>query len=294
MPNLGTSVNPSLSDDNLTTNVSTPVAATDNVQDTSTPNKQSQPSDLSGDADWKKRYDDSSKEARRIKAEKDKLEADLKASNEREINFALKSKDRFVEYLDYANVSDQEKEKYIQWYDTQYKSDNSGKDIKESVEAKTPVTSPYRESVLSRLEEDEKARYNERLSASRNFYEAPENSSLDDATKKQINNLAYFLDNKYGFEPIKALEEAKKRIISPDMLRDEGYLQGLSDNRYIASRSNHGINGRGTSGSGQEDRLPSQDEKFLKTYFQMKGWEDNSKEAQQYKKYYVARLASRN
>lgn len=257
------------------------------------------------DKDWKseseknaQRYSDSSREALRLKEEKESIAQEAEEARRDLMTFVTKDRSRFEEFIDSKVRSPKEKEHYMNIYDTQIAptkgSDSSNKalaGVTDRLEDKTAPAvpqreDPFRESWMSRMDEQEKSKWTEQYNASKDFFNREENKNLPPQVQESIKTTAAMLDEVYSYTPKEALEAARKRILSPDDIQDEGYVQAVKDS-YRGGIS-RGVVGA-TSVSKDRVRLPAADEAFVQLEIQRRGL--SGEKAEQYRESYAARIS---
>lgn len=258
--------------------------------------------------DWKseyektaQRYSDSSREATKLREEKDSVAREAESARQELVGFVTKDRSRFEEYVDSKSLSPKEKEYYMNIYDTQIAptkgssvSNNAIAGVTDKLEkpnspSVTPreVEDPFRESWMNRMDEQEKSKWNDQRNASIEFFAREENKQLPAPVLESIRATAAMLDEVYNYTPKEALEMARKRILNPDDIRDEGYAQAVRDS-YTTRGISAGVIG-GTSTAKNSIKLPSKDEAFVQLEIQRRGLKGD--DAEKYRAAYAARVS---
>lgn len=249
--------------------------------------------------DWKKRYSDSSKEAARLKEEAERYKTLAEEQQQRLLLQITKDRDTYEEFIDEQGLSPQEKEYYMNIYDTQIAPSKlvSKKAVTEQT-GSTPSPSaspipepadPVRQAWMNRLDSQEREKWERQASATRDFFSREENKKLPYMVQESIRATAAMLDQEFGYEPEKALEVARKRILEPEALVDEGYNEGVRD--AMVGGISRGISG-GSARSEETIKLPPRDEAFVQLEAQRKGLKGDAIE--ELRRKYAERLAQKN
>lgn len=255
--------------------------------------------------DWKseyekvsQRYSDSSREAQRVREEKETIAREAEEARQDLMRFVTKDRSRFEEYVDSKGLSPKEREYYMNIYDTKI-APNSGstnsvkamEGVTDALEGTTGAqttqpSDPFRESWMSKMDSIEREKWQQQFNASRDFFAKEENKILPSAVQESIKTTAAMLDEVYGYSPSEALEAARKRILNPDDIRDEGYAQGVKDS-YQSGVSRGFVGGK--SVSKDTVKLPARDEAFVQLEIQRRGL--TGEKAEQYRAAYAQRLS---
>jgi hypothetical protein len=248
--------------------------------------------------DWKKRYSDSSREASKFKETAEQNQKEL-------LTFVTRNRDTFEQYVDSKGLPPMEKERYMNIYDTQIapsanastseaakgvtgELESGSSPSKEQAAPNKPVD-PVRQSWMNRMDMQEREKIEEQSKATMEFFEREENKALPYNIQEAIRSTAAMLDQEFGYKPADALSVARKRLLEPEALRDEGYNQGVKDSMV------GGVN-RGFTGSNAKEKeqikLPAKDEAYVSFEIQRKGLKGD--EAEKYRKAYAERLAMKN
>lgn len=260
-----------------------------------------EPKNQEDQKDWKaeydtvkERYSGSSRENDKLKTENTKLE-EAKDSSEKELlSIVTESRETFEKYVNSKGFSPEDKEHYMNVYDSQIapsKLINTPVATETTTDNPTPPIelpkrNPYRENWMNRLDILEQEKFEEQSRASKDFFEDPINKELPFSVRESIKSTAAMLDQEYNYTPADALAAAKKRILDPEAIRNEGYAAGVQD-------SMTGGISRGTLGGGakatEQTRLPKKDEAFIQQEVNRKGL--NAEAAEKLRKEYAKRLA---
>lgn len=247
--------------------------------------------------DWKKRYSDSSREAARIKEEAETYRQQAEEAQAKLLNQITKTRDTYEEFINEQELSPQEKEYYMNIYDTKIAPSKLTKGAVTEQTAGTPTPSrdfipqqadPIRESWMNRLDSQERERWEAQVSATRDFFGREENKKLPAAVQESIRATAAMLDQEFGYKPTEALEVARKRILDPEAIRDEGYTEGVRDS--LTGGITRGFSG-GSAKSEETIKLPAREEAFIQAEAQRKGLKSN--EVNELRRKYAERLAQK-
>lgn len=249
--------------------------------------------------DWKKRYSDSSAEATRLREEADKYKSMVESNQAELLNQITKSRDTYEDYINEKGLSPQEKEYYMNIYDTQIAPARLiSKKATTEEPGSTPSPSgtmipqqhadPIRESWMNRLDSQEREKWEAQVSATRDFFGREENKKLPGTVQESIRATAAMLDQEFGYKPSEALEVARKRILEPESLRDEGYTEGVRDS--LTGGITRGFGGGGAK-SEETVKLPAKDEAFVQLEAQRKGLKGD--QVNELRRKYAERLAQK-
>lgn len=261
-----------------------------------------QPQDLgSGDEDLsveelKKKYSESSKEARLLKEEKEReaekaRQESLKVRQLQEdfLSVITESKETFERYLDKQGLSPADKEQYLAMYDTQIaKGQQPTAPSPQATGVATqplPPVNPLRESWMRDMDREWNTKVEARSKASQEFLADPANKDLDEMTLSVIWTQAEYYDVKHGMKPDEALKAARRAVLETESIKDEGYIEGVRDT-YVGGIS------KGVSGSsgakGSAFTLSKKDEAFVNAEIQNRGL--TGQEAESFRKDYALRV----
>ena len=245
--------------------------------------------------DWKKRYSDSSKEAARIREEAETYRRQAEEAQAKLLNQITKTREDYEEFVNEQGLSPQEKEYYMNIYDTKIApSKLTSKPATEPVSTPTPSmdipqpADPIRESWMNRLDSQEREKWEAQVSATRDFFSREENKKLPTAVQESIRATAAMLDQEFGYKPQEALEVARKRILDPEAIRDEGYTEGVRDS--MTGGITRGFGG-GSARSEETIKLPARDEAFIQSEAQRKGLKGEA--VNELRRKYAERLAQK-
>lgn len=252
------------------------------------------------EVDWKKRYSDSSKEAKRLREEAEAAKRLLEEQQAKLVQVITKDRDTYEDFINEQGLSPQEKEYYMNIYDTKIapsKLANSKGATETTANTPTPSSSevmprpqdPIRESWMNRLDAQERQKFQAQAEATREFFSREENEKLPIMVQESIKATAAMLDQEFGYEPKEALQVARKRILDPEALRNEGYAEGVKDS--LSGGVSRGVSG-GNARTEESIKLPSKDEAFVQLEIERKGLKGDA--AKQFREAYAERLAKRN
>lgn len=264
------------------------------------PNEPQENQETQEQVDWKKRYSDSSKEAQRLREEAEAAKRLLAEQQEKFLQVVTKDRETYEDFINEQGLSPQEKEYYMNIYDTRIAPsklvNKQGKATETpsgtpspSPEAMPMPTDPIRESWMNRLDAQERAKFEAQTAASREFFSREENKKLPPMVQESIKATAAMLDQEFGYEPKDALETARKRLLEPEALRNEGYAEGVRDS--FGSGVSRGISG-GMARTEESVKLPPKDEAFIQLEIERKGLKGDA--AKKLREAYAERLARRN
>jgi len=251
--------------------------------------------------DWKKRYSDSSKEAARLKEEAERYKQLAEEHQQRLLAQITKTRETYEEFINEQGLSPQEKEYYMNIYDTQIapsKLLNENNNAVTEQTGSTPAPSldqiprqedPVRQAWMNRLDSQERERWEEQANATREFFSREENKKLPPLVQESIRATAAMLDQEFGYKPAEALAVARKRLLEPESLIDEGYNEGVRDT--MVGGISRGIAG-GSARSEETIKLPPRDEAFIQAEAQRKGLKGEA--VNELRRKYAERLAQRN
>lgn len=245
--------------------------------------------------DWKKRYSDSSKEAARLKEEAETYRRQAEETQSKLLNQITKTREDYEEFVNEQGLSPQEKEYYMNIYDTKIAPSKLTSKVTEPASTPTPSTAmpqpadPIREAWMNRLDSQERDKWETQVSATRDFFSREENKKLPSTVQESIRATAAMLDQEFGYKPQEALEVARKRILDPEAIRDEGYTEGVRDS--LTGGITRGFGG-GSARSEETIKLPSRDEAFIQSEAQRKGLKGEA--VNELRRKYAERLAQKN
>jgi hypothetical protein len=249
---------------------------------------------------WEQSYKDSSREAVKLAEEKRQLESQLEESRKELLDQITKDRNTYENYVKTKTTSPEELKYYMDIYDTKLAPNKltstptatgEGQTTQQATGMVPPVqpVDPARQSWMNRLDNEERERLEAQTKATRDFFDRDENANLPKAVQDSIRATAAMLDQEYGYAPADALAAARKRLLDPEAIKNEGYAQGVKDS--MTGGFSRGIYG----GSAQPDnsiKLPEKDEAFVQMEIARKNL--SGKEAEDFRKRYAERLARRN
>lgn len=244
--------------------------------------------------DWKKRYSDSSKEAARIREEAETYRRQAEEAQSKLLNQITKTREDYEEFVNEQGLSPQEKEYYMNIYDTKIAPSKLTSKVTEPASTPTPSmdipqpADPIRESWMNRLDSQERDKWEAQVNATRDFFGREENKKLPIAVQESIRATAAMLDQEFGYKPQEALEVARKRILDPEAIRDEGYTEGVRDS--MTGGITRGFGG-GSARSEETIKLPARDEAFIQSEAQRKGLKGEA--VNELRRKYAERLAQK-
>lgn len=244
--------------------------------------------------DWKKRYSDSSKEAARIREEAETYRRQAEEAQSKLLNQITKTRETYEEFVNEQGLSPQEKEYYMNIYDTKIAPSKLTSKVTEPASTPTPSMAmpqpadPIRESWMNRLDSQEREKWEAQVSATRDFFSREENQKLPSTVQESIRVTAAMLDQEFGYKPQEALEVARKRILDPEAIRDEGYTEGVRDS--MTGGITRGFGG-GSARSEETIKLPARDEAFIQSEAQRKGLKGEA--VNELRRKYAERLAQK-
>jgi len=247
--------------------------------------------------DWKKRYSDSSKEAARIKEEAETYRRQAEDAQSKLLNRITKTREDYEEFVNEQGLSPQEKEYYMNIYDTKIAPSKLTSKVTEKPAGTPPPSDglvpqqvdPIRQSWMNRLDSQERDKWEMQVSATRDFFSREENQKLPNTVQESIRATAAMLDQEFGYKPQEALEVARKRILDPEAIRDEGYTEGVRDS--MTGGITRGFSG-GSAKSEETIKLPARDEAFIQSEVQRKGLKGEA--VNELRRKYAERLAQKN
>lgn len=247
--------------------------------------------------DWKKRYSDSSREASRLKEEAERYRQQAEEAQSKLLNQITKTREDYEEFINEQELSPKEKEYYMNIYDTKIAPSKLTSKSATEQPASTPSPSnsfipqqadPIREAWMNRLDSQEREKWEAQVSATRDFFGKEENRKLPLAVQESIRATAAMLDQEFGYKPAEALEVARKRILDPESIRDEGYTEGVRDS--MTGGITRGFGG-GSARSEETIKLPARDEAFIQSEAQRKGLKGEA--VNELRRKYAERLAQK-
>ena len=240
-----------------------------------------------GDADLsveelKKKYSESSKEARLRKEEAElaNSRAEQESQKLRELqedflSVITESRETFQKYLDNKGFSPAEKEQWLGYYDTQIaKGEQPAAPSQQpqpqfqgqqaTVPSQVPSTpmDRIRRMWMSEKDQEMARKVRERDDATQAFLADPRNKELDKVTLNAIWSQAEYFDVKKGLKPKEALEAARRVVVEAESIKDEGYVEAVRDS-YTPGVSK-GVSGGGGS-KGSAFKLSKKDQAFVET-----------------------------
>lgn len=247
--------------------------------------------------DWKKRYSDSSREASRLKEEAERYRQQAEEAQSKLLNQITKTREDYEEFINEQELSPKEKEYYMNIYDTKIAPSKLTSKSATEQPASTPSPSnsfipqqadPIREAWMNRLDSQEREKWEAQVSATRDFFGKEENRKLPLAVQESIRATAAMLDQEFGYKPAEALEVARKRILDPESIRDEGYTEGIRDS--MTGGITRGFSG-GSAKSEETIKLPARDEAFIQSEALRKGLKGDA--VNEFRRKYAERLAQK-
>ena len=248
--------------------------------------------------DWKKRYSDSSKEAARLKEEAERFKSVAEEQQAKLLTQITKTRDTYEEFINEQGLSPQEKEYYMNIYDTQIApskllnkkaaTEETGSTPTPSLDQMPKPVDPVRQAWMNRLDSQERDKWEEQTNATRDFFNKEENQKLPSMVQESIRATAAMLDQEFGYKPAEALTVARKRILEPETLRDEGYSEGVRDT--MVGGISRGVSGGGAK-SEETIKLPARDEAFIQSEAQRKGLKGDA--VNELRRKYAERLAQK-
>lgn len=236
-------------------------------------------------------YSASSKEARLQKEEKERAIERAEKLQQELLATVTRSRDTFQDYLESKGLSPEEKVYYMNIYDKEIApkrgdTTQARENLVQSIPSAPPVN-PIRESWMSKIDQEMAAKYQAQKEAVDEFFSRDENKNLDPVEQQAIRTLAEALDVKHGYSPREALEAARKRVLSADEIREQGYIDGVRDS-FVGGIS-RGVSGASGSNKGSAFTLPKKHQAFVDAEIQRKGL--TGKAAEDYKRSYALKLA---
>jgi hypothetical protein len=240
-----------------------------------------------------KKYSASSKEARLLKEEKEREAKRAEQLQQELLSTVTKDRSTFESYLDNKGLSPEQKLYYMNVYDSEIapkkgQANESGK-ATENQEQGTPSPAPQnpiREQWMSKVDQEYQAKFEAQRQAAEEFFGSPENVELAPEEKKAIIAQAEMLDTKYGYSPQEALATARKRVLSPEEIKNEGYVDGIRDS--LVGGVQRGVSGASPK-KGSAFTLPKKHQKFVDGEIKRKGL--TGKAADEYREAYALKLA---
>lgn len=245
--------------------------------------------------DLRQKYSASSKEARLLKEEKEKEAARAEQLQQELLATVTKDRGTFEEYLDNKGLTPEEKVYYMSVYDKQIApSRNKGEtgvsqQASEDLQAVSPSSeqpvNPVREAWMNQKDQEMMAKFEAQKKASEEFFNREDNQDLHPAARKAIIAQAEYNDSVLGMTPAEALDNARKVILTPEQISEEGYVEAIRDTVSAPSRS---VSGSGGKSKGSAFTLPKKHQAFVDAEIQRRGLDD--KQAEEYRKEYTLRL----
>jgi hypothetical protein len=245
-----------------------------------------------GDTNWKEKYQNSSSEARRLKEEAEEARREAEEARRELLGVATTSREVYEKWIDSKGLTPKDKEYYMNVYDTQLAP--AATEPKPDAPAPSqplvvqPPVNPVREAWMQRRDREEATRLSTQREATENFFSRDENQELPEVVKDSIRITAAMLDQEYGYSPKEALDMARKRVLDPELTRDEGYVQGVRDS--LQGGVSRGVSGA-SARSNESPRLPKADEAFVQFEIQRKGLAGDA--AEKFRTQYAQRLAQK-
>lgn len=275
----------------------TPETATESSPTPESGNEESPNETQEESVDWKKRYSDSSREAARLREEAEKNKRLADDYQQKLLSRITRSREDYEEFINEQGLSPQEKQYYMNIYDSQIAPAKSTETrAVTETEAGTPSPSipqeqpqqvdPFREAWMNRMDEEERERFETQRKATTEFFTREENVKLPPTVQESIRITAAMLDQEFGYSPNEALEVARKRILDPEAIKEEGYTEGVKDS--LTGGITRGVSG-GSAKSEETVKLPAKDEAFVQLEIQRKGLKGDA--VNEFRRKYAERLA---
>lgn len=237
----------------------------------------------------REKYSASSKEARLLKEEKEQIQRELLAT-------VTKSREIFEGYLDGKGLTPEEKIYYMNIYDSevapqQGNAQNTPQATKQQGQTlpSTQSANPIRESWMSQKDQEVMAKFEAQAQASREFFNRDENKDLTPVARNAIVAQAEYFDLEKGMSPSEALNAARRVVLSPEEIQEEGYVEAVRDSMIGVNR---GMSGSGSGMKGTAFTLPKKHQAFVEQEIRNRGLKD--KEAEEYRQAYALRLARKS
>lgn len=239
----------------------------------------------------RQKYSASSKEARLLKEEKERESARAEQLQQELLATVTKDRKTFEEYLDNKGLTPEEKVYYMGIYDTQVAPQKESTTPQATEPSVLPSThpDPLRESWMRQKDQEVLAKFEAQKKASQEFFDREDNLDLHPSAKRAIIAQAEYNDEVLGMSPSEALENARKIILTPEQISDEGYVEAIKDS---VTMPNRGLSGSGSKSKGSAFTLPRKHQAFVDAEIQKRGM--NEKEAEEYRRNYALRLARKS
>jgi hypothetical protein len=250
--------------------------------------EQSDQTDPSQEIDYKTRYSESSKEARKLYEEKKKLEEEVEAIRENTLKFVTSDRQTFQNYLDSQGFTADEKERFLSSYDEANPAQPQGQP-QGAQPPPQPQMDPYQQRALDEAAGRLRSQVESRQKATQRFLESEENSELSQETLGAIWPLAFKLETENRLDPDEALNRAREIVVDQSSVEDRSYAQGLND--ALLGSTSSGVSG-GSRGSKTRTELPPRHEKFVQDHIAREGL--TGKAAEEFRNGYAQRLAVKN
>jgi hypothetical protein len=265
------------------------------------------------DVDWKKRYSDSSREAKKLAEERKQMQKELEQARQgskQALTFAMQSRGRFEEYLDHIHASPARKQELLQQYDQNYQgNDQAGNQAGSTGSDNTQQPQPNQNQVnrtppvdpLEQMDpttraalQEQRAQYAEKVDKRRRAWDSfmqKEGNNLSPDMQQALAMSSLAIEKEEQVEPQQAIAEAKRRLLNASEIREEGYAEGMRDG--ITPGVNRGVGSKSNTKSEQSAQLPPKHERYLRWEMDRKGIEPNSDEARKMRANYAERLQGR-
>jgi len=241
------------------------------------------------------KYRNSSKESRKWKEEAEKKEALIEQAQKTLYSQVTKTRESWEDYLNDQNLSPEQKLYYMNIYDTEISPQKSQAQVTEGVanqnlpSGSVQPMNPVRESWMAQKDQEVMDKMKAQKEASDEFFARPENESLSATAKQAIIANAEMLDLDYGFTPSEALVAARRRVLSPEEIANEGYVSGVRD--AMSGGVSRGVSG-GSSGTDRGVKLPPVHEQFINAEISRKGL--SGKAADDYRAAYTQKVTQKS
>lgn len=244
----------------------------------------------------REKYSASSKEARLLKEEKEREMRRAEELQQELLAAVTKDRPTFETYLDNKGLTPDEKVYYMSIYDTQIAPQKGNAETSpqatkqpEQVLPSTQPANPIRESWMSQKDQEVMAKFEAQVQASKEFFNRDDNKDLSPAARNAIVAQAEYFDIEKGMTPAEALAAARKVVLSPEEIQEEGYVEAVRDSMVGITR---GVSGSGSGSKGSAFTLPKKHQAFVEQEIRNRGLKD--KEAEEYRQAYALRLARKS
>lgn len=246
----------------------------------------------------RQKYSASSKEARLLKEEKEREAARAEQLQQELLATVTKDRTTFESYLDNKGLTPEEKVYYMGIYDKQIAPSREqgetgiSQQASEQLQPVSPSSqpaNPVREAWMTQKDQEVMVKFQAQQKASEEFFNRQDNQDLHPAARKAIIAQAEYNDMVLGMSPAEALENARKVILTPEQISEEGYVEAVRDSISAPSRA---MSGTGGKSKGSAFTLPKKHQAFVDSEIQRRGM--NDKEAEEYRRDYALRLARKS